>query len=63
VENRIYEPAHVDVLAELSRLRERTDRLSGVESADDAQLVLAYREYVDILSEIYGSFLAVRAEG
>jgi hypothetical protein len=60
-ENRIHEPAQVDVLAELTRLRGRADQLASAENADDAQLALAYRDYIDSLSEVYGRFLALRA--
>lgn len=63
VERGIYKPAHVDVLTELSQLRERAERLLPVASAGDAQIVLAYREYVDLLSEVSESFLALHAQG
>lgn len=61
-ETRIYEPAEVDVLAELSRLRERAEQLASTENADDAQLALAHRDYIDALCEVYGILLALGAQ-
>jgi len=62
VESGIYQPAQVDVLAELTKLRERSDQLASGASPDDAQTVLAYRDYVDLLSAIYEGFLAQGAQ-
>jgi hypothetical protein len=61
-ENRVHKPAQVDVLAELTRFRERADQLALAANGDDAQLALAYRDYIDSLSKVYGRFLALGAK-
>jgi hypothetical protein len=48
-------------LAELNQLRERADQLALGKNSDDAQLALAYRDYIDALFKLYGRFLASRA--
>lgn len=57
VERGIFQPAQLDVIEELARLRDRAVDLRGAGGEDDPTLSDAYRDYADLLLRVYEGFL------
>lgn len=56
VKRGLYQPAEVDVIGELGKLRDRAVELRRV-GGEVARLSDAYRDYADLLLRVYKSFL------
>ncbi|MDX6719622.1 MAG: hypothetical protein QOJ63_1876 [Solirubrobacteraceae bacterium] len=57
VEDGVYDPARIDVIAELGDLRRRATDLAMSVSADERGLVDDYAGYLDLLLDVYQDFL------
>ena len=58
VERGIFQPAQLDVIEELGKLRDRAVELRGAGGKHDPTLSDTYRDYVDLLLRVYEGFLA-----
>lgn len=58
-----HQPARVDVIEELRRLRARANELAQVGDADDKRLAESYHKYAGILLSVYEGFLARTTPG
>ena len=63
VEHGRHEPAHVDVIGELSKLRDRAVQLASTGHEEAQQLANDYREYVELLARVYQGFLTDTQSG
>jgi hypothetical protein len=57
VERGLYQPARIDVIAELRKLRDRAVQLRRDRAGDDAGLCDAYRDYAGLLLRLYEGFI------
>lgn len=57
VERGLKQPAEVDVVGELSKLRDRAVELGSAATGEDARLASEYRDYIDLLVRAYTGFL------
>jgi len=58
VERGVHQPARVDIVEELSKLRRRAVQLGSGASGEDAKSAADYRDYIDLLISMYEGFVA-----
>jgi hypothetical protein len=58
VKHGTYHPAKIDVIGELERLADTAVQLADSGSDEDRSLARAYHDYLEVLTDLYGAFLA-----
>jgi len=57
VEHGVSDPARIDVVNELRKLRSRAEELGRASDGEEARLAASYRDYFDVLLRVYAGFL------
>lgn len=58
VEHRHYQPARVDILGGIGKIRERAMAAARSAADDDRKLAVAYETYADLMDTVYRALLA-----
>ena len=57
VEHGVSDPARIDVVNELRKLRSRAEELGRASDGEEARQAASYRDYFDVLLRVYEGFL------